>query len=72
MRISNFLNGFLFGTLIGAAVALLLTPDSGENVRGQATGFVKNFGSEVRKAAATRRDQLEEELASLRTPRQSE
>ncbi len=72
MRKSGFINGFMMGSLLGGLLALLLTPDTGENVRSQARGFVQNFGSDVRKAAAERRTQLEMELENLRTPRKSE
>jgi gas vesicle protein len=34
-QVTSFVNGFLFGGLIGAAAALLLTPQSGEETRTQ-------------------------------------
>jgi len=68
MRKSDFLTGFILGGLIGAGMALLYTPDSGQNMRGQASGFFKDFGREVKLAAAERRSQLEGELESLRRP----
>lgn len=71
MRKSDFTAGFILGGLIAAGLVLLYTPDSGENVRSQASGFLKNFGSEVKKAAAERRSQLEAELESLRSPRKT-
>lgn len=71
MRKSDFTAGFLLGGLIGAGMILLYTPESGKSVRGQASGFFKNIGREVKLAAAERRQQLEAELEALRTPHKS-
>ena len=68
-RLSNFMMGFVIGGLIGATVALLLTPSSGEELRLQIMERTKQIKSEVQQAAAARRAELEEQLAALRAPR---
>lgn len=68
-RVTNFLFGLVLGSLVGSAVALLLTPASGENLRTQIRGSVTNIQDEVRKAAGEKRVELEAQLASLRAPK---
>lgn len=67
--ITRFLAGFILGGLLGAAAALLLTPYSGEGLRGQVRSEAERIQLEVRQAAEARRAELEEQLAVLRTPR---
>ena len=71
-RFFSFLSGVLLGSLTGAVVALLFAPTSGEDIRTQARDRYHNIESEVRSAAATRRAELEKQLAELRKPRQAE
>jgi gas vesicle protein len=66
----RFLEGFVLGGLIGATVALLFAPTSGEELRGQMTGEVARIRSEVSQAASARRAELEQQLAAMRAPRQ--
>jgi len=64
--------GFVFGGLVGAAigagVALLFAPESGEELRGQIRDRADNLVGEVKVAANTRRAQLQDRLYALRHP----
>jgi gas vesicle protein len=64
----SFLSGSMMGALFGAALALLLAPSSGEELRNQMQERAERVQSEVKAAAATRRTELEQQLASLRQP----
>jgi len=68
--VTRFLEGFILGGLVGVAVALLVTPYSGEELRGQMQNEVARIRSEVSQAASTRRAELEQQLAAMRAPRQ--
>ncbi|MBN1370567.1 MAG: YtxH domain-containing protein [Anaerolineaceae bacterium] len=65
-RIANLFAGLLTGAVFGAAVALLLTPSSGKQVRSNITGYVEQVEREVRLAAKEKRSELENQLAALR------
>jgi gas vesicle protein len=56
------------GSLVGATLALLLTPVSGDDLRGQLQSRSQNFRAELKNAAASRRSELEAQLAELRKP----
>jgi gas vesicle protein len=71
MNIIRFIEGFVLGSLIGAAAALLITPSSGEQLRGQIQSEVNRISGEVNKAASERRAELEKQLSELRSPRPS-
>ena len=64
-----FLSGAMLGGLVGATVALLLAPSSGEDARLAMRGRYQKIQDEVRHAAAARRAELEQQLAELRKPR---
>lgn len=68
--VTRFLEGFILGGLVGLSVALLVTPYSGEELRGQMQKEVSRIRSEVSEAASTRRAELEQQLAAMRSPRQ--
>jgi gas vesicle protein len=68
-RTINFLGGAVLGGLIGAAVAMLLAPAPGEEVRGQIQSRAQQIQIELKNAAATRRAELEQQLDAMRTPR---
>ena len=68
-RAINFLLGAVIGGFIGATVAILLAPSSGEELRIEIRSRTDQIRSEVSKAAADRRAELESQLASLRAPR---
>lgn len=69
--VGSFLMGLILGGLVGAAVALLLTPSSGEDLRLQVQDRAQQFQTEVKHAAEVRRAELEQQLAELRTPRKA-
>ncbi|MBE0582469.1 MAG: YtxH domain-containing protein [Desulfofustis sp.] len=62
----SFLIGTIMGALVGATVALLLTPSSGETLRGQIQERFTVLQKELAQAATERREELENYLASLR------
>jgi len=64
----GFLIGIFVGWLVGSTIALLLAPESGEKLRGELRARSSNFIGEIKAAADTRRLQLEDELAVMRTP----
>ncbi len=68
-RMFGFLIGVFVGWLVGSTIALLLAPESGEKLRGQLRSRSGNFMGEVKSAADARRKQLEDQLATMRTPR---
>lgn len=70
-RAFGFLMGIVAGALVGGAVALLMAPSAGEELRGQIRGRSLGFVDEVRSAAEERRIELEERLAVLRAPHKS-
>jgi hypothetical protein len=67
-RATNFLLGTILGGLIGATIAILLAPYSGEELRGEITVRADRLRSEVSQAAADRRAELERQLAALKAP----
>jgi len=66
-RIMNFVAGATCGALVGAAVGLLLAPESGVELRQSAVDRVVALRDEIRQAYETRKTQLEAELEALRT-----
>ncbi len=64
----NFFIGALVGGFLGASVALLLAPASGEELRLQMRERAQHLQDELRQAAAQRRAELEQQLAALRSP----
>lgn len=67
-RIGSFLLGAVLGGLIGASVAILTAPSSGEELRAGMKERVYEIRAEVADAAAQRRAELESRLAQLRAP----
>ena len=68
-RMFGFLIGVFVGSLVGATLALLLAPESGENLRGELRSRSTNFMGEIKSATDARRTQLEDQLAVMRAPR---
>ena len=62
----SFLAGTVMGALVGATVALLLTPSSGETLRAQIRERFIALQDELGQAATDRKIELEEYLESLR------
>jgi len=71
-RTFNFLLGALIGGLVGATVAILLTPASGEELRSQMKMRADHVRTDVMEAAAERRAELEHRLAALRAPKKTQ
>jgi len=68
-RMFGFMIGVFVGALVGSTVALLLAPESGEELRGQLRLRSDDFISQVRSAADSRRIELRGRLEALRAPR---
>ena len=71
-RALNFLLGVTLGGIIGATLAILLAPYSGEELRAEINLKTDRIRTEVSQAAAERRAELERQLASLKSPPQSD
>lgn len=68
MKILRFMEGLLLGAAVGAMLSLLLTPESGERLRGRISAEIGRVQTEIKSAASDRRMELEQQLSSLRTP----
>lgn len=64
--------GILVGSLVGSTIALLLAPESGDELRNQLRARGDNFFSDVRHAADERKIELRQRLDTLRAPRVGE
>ena len=62
----NLVLGLVLGAMVGSAVALLLTPMSGDELRMEVKDYTRQVKSDVEQAANARRTELERELANLR------
>ena len=69
-RLLSFLSGAVMGALVGVTVAILLAPSSGEELRLQMKSRAQQIQEDVKSAATERRTELEQQLETLRTPRQ--
>ena len=68
-KIFMFLVGILLGAMVGATLALLLTPVPGKDLQAQMQERVQYIQKEVKTAADTRRAELEKQLGEMRSPR---
>jgi uncharacterized protein YebE (UPF0316 family) len=69
-RMFGFLIGIMVGALVGSTVALLLAPESGEQLRGELRDRGQGFMNEIRHASDSRRIELRGRLETLRAPRE--
>ena len=69
-RMFGFLIGVFAGGLVGAVMALLLAPESGEQLRGQLRDRGQTFLNDIRHSADARRIELRRRLDTLRSPRE--
>ena len=69
-RMFGFLIGIAVGALVGGTIAMLLAPESGENLRAQLRDRGQNFFDDVRHAADERKIELRHRLDTLRAPRE--
>lgn len=67
--IFRFFTGLFIGWWVGALIVLLLTPESGEELRGEIRTRSTGFLSEIQNAVDMRRAELERQLAEMRAPR---
>ncbi len=65
-KFGSFINGFLMGAIGAAAIALLLTPKSGEEMREELKHEVDDILDEGRRASTQRQRELEDQLNTLR------
>jgi gas vesicle protein len=68
-RMFGFLIGIAVGGLVGSTIALLMAPESGEQLRMELRARGENFFNEVRHAADERRIELRQRLEEMREPR---
>lgn len=68
-KIFGFLIGVTVGGLVGSTIALLLAPESGQQLRGELRSRGESFFNEVRHAADERRIELRQRLDAMREPR---
>ena len=67
MRAGSLAIGALIGGVIGASVAILFAPESGEKLREQLRDYAGSVQNQITEAANTRRAQLREQLSQLRS-----
>lgn len=65
--ILSFMKGLIWGGVAGAAAALLFAPASGEDTQRRLRQRADTIREEVNQAAAARRAELEQQLATLRS-----
>ena len=68
-RTMSFFIGAITGGLVGAILALLFAPASGEELRMQIGDRTQAFAANIRQAANTKRIELQERLEVLRAPK---
>ena len=71
-KIFSFFTGMMMGGLVGAVVAILLAPSSGEEMRGTIQERSIRLRDDIKAVAEERRAELERELEVLRAPRRKE
>jgi gas vesicle protein len=62
----SFVGGFVIGAMIGAAVAVFMAPQSGEEFQKQIRERLDALAQEGRRAAAERRAELEAQFAQAK------
>lgn len=71
-RFFSFVLGSITGALVGAAIALLIAPSSGEQLQARARARLTNLRNEIKDAYESRVAQMEAELESMRKPKAAE
>ena len=66
-----FTFGAIIGGVVGALVALLMAPSSGEELRSSLKQQVENIQIEIKEAAQKKRAELEQQLDELIHPKES-
>ena len=67
-RTFGFLIGIAVGGLVGSSIALLMAPESGEQLRAELRTRGELFFNEVRHAADERKIELRQRLEYMREP----
>lgn len=67
-RMFGFMIGIMVGGLVGSTIALLLAPESGNQLRSEIRVRGENFFSDVRQAADERKIELRQRLDEMRAP----
>jgi gas vesicle protein len=65
-RTFGFLIGIVVGGLVGSTIALLMAPESGEQLRSELRSRGESFFNEVRSAADERKIELRQRLEYMR------
>ena len=65
----SFFIGATIGGLVGATLALLFAPASGQEMRVQIGDRAQTFATDIRQAANTKRIELQERLETLHAPK---
>ncbi len=68
-KIISFFSGALMGSLVGATVAILLAPSSGDELRREIHQRAASFQDEISQAASSKRIQLEKKFNELKGPK---
>jgi gas vesicle protein len=68
-RVLGFFIGATIGGLVGATLALLFAPASGEKIRTQISDRAQAFATDIQLAASTKRIELQDRLEILRAPK---
>jgi gas vesicle protein len=68
-QLGKFILGALAGALFAAAIVILLTPTSGNDLKKRIKDRIAAIRSEMTQAAEERRNQMELELEALRQPK---
>ena len=68
-RTFSFFIGATIGGLVGATVALLFAPSSGQEFRFMIGDRTQSLVSDIRQATNTKRIELQERLETLRSPK---
>ncbi len=71
-RVFSFITGIFMGGVVGAIVAILLAPASGEEIREQLQERSIRLKDDIKAVAEARRAELERELTALRAPYRKE
>ncbi len=65
-KVLVFMSGVIAGAILGGVVAILMTPQSGENLRGQARQRYQDALEAGKKAADERKQQLINEYEAMK------
>jgi len=69
-RMFGFLIGVFVGGVVGSSIALLMAPESGENLRLQLRNRRQSLANDIRHSADVRRIELRNRLETMRSPRE--